>query len=165
MMYGYHYETPVGVLGIAVKENAVCRVSFGRLPEEITGAADYEERETDLHRDAGRQAEEYFAGRRKAFELPIKILEGTEFQRRVWTALREIPYGENRSYKEIALAAGSPKGCRAVGMANHSNPISIVVPCHRVIVKNGKLTGYGGGLNVKQMLLELEQKWKDNGEI
>ena len=162
-MFGYHYETPVGVFGIVVEDGYICRTVYGHLPEEVTGAAGYAEIETNLHREAKRQIDEYFTGKRKVFELPIRILQGTEFQRRVWTALREIPYGETRSYKEIAVAAGSPKGCRAVGMANRNNPIPLIIPCHRVIGAGGSLVGFMGGekrLDMKAQLLELEQNNK-----
>lgn len=103
-----------------------------------------------------KELEEYFAGNRKVFTVPLD-LRGTEFQKKVWEALREIPYGETRSYKEIAEKIGNPKASRAVGMANHRNPIGIVVPCHRVVGANGKLTGYAGGIPMKQALLELEK--------
>jgi methylated-DNA-[protein]-cysteine S-methyltransferase len=105
--------------------------------------------------EAERQLGEYFAGERTHFDLPLAP-SGTPFQRAVWEALRTIPHGETRSYAEIALQIGNPKGVRAVGLANGRNPISIVVPCHRVIGKNGTLTGYGGGLDRKRTLLELE---------
>ena len=101
------------------------------------------------------QLAEYFAGQRQAFDLPI-TLRGTTFQRVVWAFLRDIPYGTTISYGELARRIGSPKACRAVGLANGQNPISIVVPCHRVIGSNGKLTGYGGGLPNKKTLLALE---------
>lgn len=103
-----------------------------------------------------RQLDEYFAGTRKAFDFPYR-LHGTPFQEKVWAALQEIPYGETRSYKDIAKAIGQPNAYRAVGMANHANPIFLVIPCHRVIGANGSLVGYGGGLAVKKALLELEQ--------
>ena len=96
------------------------------------------------------------AGTRKAFDFPYR-LHGTPFQERVWAALREIPYGETRSYKDIAEAIGHPKAFRAVGMANHANPIFIAIPCHRVIGASGSLVGYGGGLEMKKALLELER--------
>ena len=106
--------------------------------------------------DAGRQLQQYFAGERKEFELELAP-PGTEFQRRVWDALRGIPFGETRSYGEIAAQLGLPPGAsRAVGLANGANPISIVVPCHRVIGTSGALTGYGGGLERKRFLLDLE---------
>ena len=102
------------------------------------------------------QLVEYFAGGRTSFDLPI-ALRGTPFQRVVWASLREVPHGETISYGELARRIGSPKACRAVGMANGQNPVSIVVPCHRVIGANGKLTGYGGGLKNKEALLALER--------
>jgi len=102
---------------------------------------------------------EYLEGKRKEFTFPFK-LSGTPFQKSVWKALCDIPYGETRSYKEIAIAIGNPKACRAVGLANNKNPISIAVPCHRVIGSDGKMVGYGGGLDMKITLLELEKKNK-----
>lgn len=101
------------------------------------------------------QIGEYLAGGRKSFDFPY-TLRGTPFQQRVWRALCDIPYGETRSYKQIAEAVGSPKACRAVGMANHRNPMMIVVPCHRVVGASGKLIGYAGGLEMKSALLALE---------
>lgn len=103
------------------------------------------------------QLNAYFAGKRTEFEIELD-LRGTEFQQRVWKALLTIPYGETRSYGEIAEQIGAPGAARAVGLANGHNPIAIIVPCHRVIGANGKLTGYGGGLNRKQVLLDLEQR-------
>jgi methylated-DNA-[protein]-cysteine S-methyltransferase len=101
------------------------------------------------------QLTEYFAGARERFDLPLQ-LEGTAFQRRVWSALVEIPYGQTTSYGELARGLGQPDAVRAVGTANGSNPISIIVPCHRVIGADGSLTGYGGGMERKRLLLELE---------
>jgi O-6-methylguanine DNA methyltransferase len=106
-----------------------------------------------------RELDEYFSGSRKTFSVPLD-LRGTEFQLRCWRALLEIPYGETRTYAELARAVGCPNGFRAVGMANHDNPIAIIVPCHRVVASDGKLGGYGGGLDAKRWLLELEGvKW------
>ena len=99
---------------------------------------------------------EYFEGRRKEFTVPIRLKGGTEFRRGVWEELCRIPYGKVISYKELAEKIGNPKAIRAVGGANHNNPISIIVPCHRVIGANGKLVGYGGGLDKKELLLKLE---------
>src|SRR5262249_54668748 len=99
----------------------------------------------------------YFAGQLRKFDLPLRM-KGTAFQLAVWRALRDIPYGVTTSYGELARRVGNPKGSRAVGLANGSNPIAIIVPCHRVIGSNGKLTGYGGGLNNKETLLALERK-------
>ena len=106
-----------------------------------------------------RQLDEYFAGTRTEFTFPYR-LHGTPFQEKVWEALRQIPYGETRSYKDIAEAIGHPKAYRAVGMANNANPIFIAIPCHRVIGANGSLVGYGGGLEMKKALLELEKKFR-----
>ncbi len=102
------------------------------------------------------QLREYFEGLRKEFSLPLDHQQGTPFQQQVWSALRDIPYGETRSYKDIAEAIGIPKACRAVGMANNRNPFSIVVPCHRVVGADGKMVGYGGGVDLKVRLLEIE---------
>jgi methylated-DNA-[protein]-cysteine S-methyltransferase len=102
-----------------------------------------------------RQMDEYFAGTRREFTVPLD-LHGTDFQLRCWNALLQIPYGETRSYGDQARAVASPRGFRAVGMANHDNPVAIIVPCHRVITSDHKLGGYGGGLDVKEKLLELE---------
>lgn len=108
--------------------------------------------------EAARQLSEYFSGRRRKFELPLAP-EGTDFQRRCWRALLDIPYGETASYGDVARAIGSPKAVRAVGGANHANPIAIIIPCHRVIGSNGSLTGFGGGLDVKSYLLALEARY------
>ncbi len=110
--------------------------------------------------DVELQLAEYFAGDRTDFDVPLR-LEGTEFQRRVWTALREVPYGRTWSYGQLADHIGSPGASRAVGLANGRNPIAIIVPCHRVVGADGKLTGYGGGLERKQQLLDLERDGSD----
>lgn len=110
------------------------------------------------------QITEYLNGQRREFDFPY-LLQGTEFQRKVWRALCAIPYGETRTYGEIAAAVGNPKACRAVGMANHQNPILIAVPCHRVIGANGKMVGYGSGLDMKEALLQLEKKFIQQEEL
>lgn len=110
----------------------------------------------DTNNEIQRQLTEYENGTRKVFELPLH-LKGTDFQRQVWNALLEIPYGETRSYQEIAIRIGKPKALRAVGGACNRNPIGIIVPCHRVIGKNGSLTGYAGGLSYKELLLKHEK--------
>jgi len=135
---------------ITEENNAVTGVFFGA---EIP--AGFVKNETPLIKKAAAQIEEYLNGKRKKFSLPL-AMRGTPFQMDVWKALQTIPYGETRSYKEIAELVHRPKAVRAVGMANHRNPISIIVPCHRVIGHNGSLTGYGGGLPLKRRLLELE---------
>ncbi len=101
------------------------------------------------------QLDEYFAGKRKSFDVPY-VLSGTDFQKKVWDALTAIPYGETASYKDIAIKVGNPKASRAIGMANNKNPITIIVPCHRVIGSTGKLVGYAGGMSMKEKILDLE---------
>ncbi len=121
---------------------------------------------TPLLREAKRQLEEYFDGSRRVFELPLAP-KGTPFQLRCWEALLQIPYGMTATYADIARAAGSPKGFRAAGLANNRNPIAIIIPCHRVIGSNGKLVGFGGGLEVKAFLLRFEAAMtaRCNGQI
>jgi methylated-DNA-[protein]-cysteine S-methyltransferase len=141
-------------IGIADNGSAITGLYFAR--ERFAGL---KKAETPLIQKAAAQIKEYFDGKRKQFKLPL-AMHGTEFQLAVWHALQDIPYGETRSYKEIAASIGRPKAVRAVGMANNRNPISIIVPCHRVIGHDGKLVGYGGGLPLKQYLLELERATK-----
>lgn len=139
-------KTPIGPLTLQADEAAVTAIRFG-----ADGARDA----SPLLDAAEAQLREYFAGARRAFDLPLAP-HGTAFQQRVWAALRAIPYGETRTYGELAAAIDSPNASRAVGMANHRNPIPIIIPCHRVIGANGTLTGYAGGLEIKQKLLALE---------
>lgn len=139
-------KTPIGPLTLEADENAVTAIRFS-----AGGAQDA----SPLLDAAEAQLREYFAGARRTFDLPLAP-HGTAFQQRVWTALRTIPYGETRTYGELAAAIDSPNASRAVGMANHRNPIPIIIPCHRVIGANGTLTGYAGGLEIKRRLLALE---------
>jgi methylated-DNA-[protein]-cysteine S-methyltransferase len=148
----FFYDSPVGVIGIAEEDGAICRVFFAH----ETSAAGFDLAETPLIARAAAQLTEYFAGTRTVFDLPLR-LDGTAFQVSVRNALLEIPYGETRCYQDIAARIGNPNACRAVGLANNRNPIVIIVPCHRVVGKNGSLTGYGGGLRVKEYLLSLER--------
>lgn len=119
--------------------------------------ANVEQSDTPTLRKAAQELSEYFAGNRKEFDIPLNP-KGTDFQKSVWNALCTIPYGKTMSYGQVAAQIGNPKASRAVGMANNKNPIPILIPCHRVIGANGKLVGYGGGIWIKQKLLELEQK-------
>jgi len=146
----FFYETPVGRICIGEENGVITRVTWSKIPQE------YILEETELILNCKRQLEEYFTGKRKTFDLPLAP-KGTEFQQKVWKALQEIPYGETRTYGEIAAAIGNPKAARAVGMANNKNPIGILVPCHRVVGANGKLVGYAGGMEKKEFLLELER--------
>jgi len=147
-----YYDFPIGKIGIAEEDGCITHVVLAgdKAPEG------FELAETPVIERAAAQLKEYIEGKRKEFDLPL-ALAGTEFQRSVWKALQDIPWGETRSYKDIATQVGNPKATRAVGMANNRNPIPIIVPCHRVIGSDGSLIGYGGGLQMKRYLLELEK--------
>ncbi|MBO5177040.1 MAG: methylated-DNA--[protein]-cysteine S-methyltransferase [Lachnospiraceae bacterium] len=151
----YHYNSPVGILEIKEENGYITGVRLLTEQEEIA-KADLQPPATSLLQQAHAQLTEYFAGERTGFTLPIKYPFGTPFQHSVWNALRDIPYGETRSYEDIAVAIGNPKAVRAIGQANTRNPILLLVPCHRVINKNGTIGGFGCGVEVKQKLLELE---------
>lgn len=147
MVHRIRISSPVGPITIAERDGAISHVLFGECEEAGE--------RTELLMEAERQLNEYFMGTRRFFDLPLRP-EGTPFQKEVWNALLEIPCGETRSYADIARAVNRPKAFRAVGMANHNNPISIIIPCHRVIGADGSLTGYGGGMDKKRFLLALE---------
>ena len=154
-----HYSrmpSPVGPLLIGVSNAALVMLEFDRgLPQKIGGRSVQWE-QSDVHtRPVREQLDQYFSGKRRNFELALD-LRGTEFQKSCWQQLLRIPYGETRSYADIARAVGSPRSFRAVGQANHRNPIAIIVPCHRVLASGCYLGGYGGGLPVKAFLLRLE---------
>lgn len=149
MIFHYTYETVLGSVTFVEEDGALLTISM-HLSEKGT------RQETSLIKKAHQQTTEYLKGERKEFDLPLRM-KGTDFQIRVWNALLDIPYGETRSYKQIAEAIHNPKGMRAVGMANNRNPFLIVVPCHRVIGANGSLVGYGEGLEMKEFLLKLEK--------
>ena len=169
MKKGFYYEYPIGRLGIVEESGAIVMVFFCN--EKTAGkkhvkagnkkyysGEGFELVETALLKKTDSQLREYFSGKRKKFDLPL-LPQGTGFQMSVWKALQTIPYGKTCSYKDIAVLAGNEKACRAVGMANNRNPITIIIPCHRVIGKDGSLTGYGGGLDIKEYLLQLEKKY------
>ena len=155
MLSSFVYTTPIGKLIIFDNGKAITRLDFCENKNNTTESC-CQNKETALLKSAAAQLREYFAGQRTSFDLPLEPA-GTDFQKAVWRALVGIPYGQTKSYKDIALAAGCPKGYRAVGMANNKNPIAIIIPCHRVIGSNGKLVGYAGGLDIKEKLLKLEQ--------
>jgi O-6-methylguanine DNA methyltransferase len=152
-VYYSRLESPVGPLGIAASERGVLALEFdrGKFPSRASGWIECSAK-TQVY---VQELAEYFAGTLRRFTFPLD-LRGTPFQVKCWRALLEIPYGETRTYADIARAVGCPHGYRAVGLANNRNPIAIVVPCHRVIASDGTLCGYGGGLEVKRQLLELE---------
>ena len=147
-------DSPVGPLTLAGKDHRLMHLAM--LDQTNEPSRGGWQRDDDAFSDAVEQLEAYFAGERQEFDLELDLV-GTRFQRRVWEALLTIPYGETRSYGYIAEQIGSPSAFRAVGLANGHNPIGIIVPCHRVIGANGSLTGYGGGLERKRVLLELER--------
>jgi len=148
-------DSPYGPLTLVAAGGVLCGLYMvgqrHRPPEENFG-----ERDDTPFEEARAQLRAYFAGELKEFDLPLR-LDGTPFQRSVWEQLRKIPFGEIRSYGELADALGNPKASRAVGLANGKNPIGIIVPCHRVVGADGSLTGYGGGLDRKQRLLDFER--------
>ena len=157
------YESPCGTLLLGSFGDKLCLCDWqvekhrdhvdGRLKRVLR--AEFEEGTSDVIEETVRQLDEYFAGKRREFDIPL-LFVGTDFQRKVWNELLNIPYGQTISYGEMARRIGMPKSVRAVANANGSNAISILAPCHRVIGSDGTLTGYGGGLAAKRMLLELE---------
>lgn len=150
MRYAWVTETPVGKLTLVEENGALTEVRFGKcLRDEAL-------QNTALLTQAKRELDEYFQGVRQTFSVNLAP-KGTVFWQKCWNALLQIPYGQTRTYLEQATAVGNPKACRAVGMANHHNPLPIFIPCHRVVGKNGTLTGYAGGLDMKEMLLQLER--------
>ncbi|HVO57515.1 MAG TPA: methylated-DNA--[protein]-cysteine S-methyltransferase [Dongiaceae bacterium] len=150
------WESPIGTLLLAGGENALTRISFDSGSRRVQPEAHWEEH-VHAFDDAVEQLKEYFAAQRRQFDLRLRM-EGTEFQKKVWNGLLEIPYGETISYKVLAQRIGNAGAVRAVGAANGANPLPIIVPCHRVIGNDGSLTGFGGGLPLKKKLLELESR-------
>jgi len=159
-MAGRVYNSPLGPLYIAEESGCITQISFmdadTRKKFQHVSAPGSDSGQSPTMQACLDELDAYFVGRLTSFTVPIK-LEGTAFRKRVWEALMTIPYGQTISYKELALRIDSPKAIRAVGGANHNNPVSIIVPCHRVIGASGKLVGYGGGLGNKEFLLELER--------
>ena len=153
MRYYIEVENNIERVRVIEEDGAIVAVQFAR-ETAVEEALEY--KTTPVLQEAKRQLEEYFAGKRTVFDLPLNPT-GTVFQKQVWAQLQQIPYGETRSYSQIATAIGNPKASRAVGGANNKNPIGIIVPCHRVIGANGALVGYAGGLDLKEKLLQLER--------
>lgn len=155
-------ETPIGILQLSCREEGICRIAFPGGPAFSPGNPATRSSgngpgpaERRWVRETRKQLAEYFERMRREFQLPL-ALEGTDFQKSVWNAIVKIPYGTTLSYRELAARIGRPEAVRAVGGAVGANPVPIVVPCHRVLGSDGKLTGFAGGLNVKERLLELE---------
>lgn len=178
MRYGCYMDSPVGKLQLVEKDGALTHVLFCSRHEpkppvekrhevlaKVTGKTVYFTEEcTPLLKKVQEELKEYFEGKRRTFTIPLAP-EGTPFQLKAWEGLRTIPYGQTRTYKEMAEYAQCPLGYRAIGMANNRNPISIIVPCHRVIGSNGKLVGFGGGLDKKELLLNLEKSTTEKGQL
>ncbi len=158
MNFSCRIDSLVGPLTVVSDESAVTAIHFGDFVPD--GAAFSEPTDSgwpEVLRQAARELTEFFAGTRRTFTVPLAPV-GTPFQQQVWRALQTIPYGATCSYREIACAVGRPAACRAVGMANHCNPIPIIIPCHRVVGADGRLTGYASGLAIKSRLLQLERE-------
>jgi methylated-DNA-[protein]-cysteine S-methyltransferase len=154
MKYFTHYQSPVGTITLQANDKGLLGAWFdihATAPDDFGTASDSH----PILQQAVTEFDEYFAGKRTKFEVPTDA-QGTDFQKQVWKMLKTIPFGETWSYQDLAIAIDNPKAVRAVGLANGKNPISIIVPCHRVIGKNGKLTGYAGGIDKKEKLLVLE---------
>lgn len=151
LKYIKYVNSQIGKIGIIEEDKKIIRILLDKdIKEEAI------EKDTSLLQEASKQIEQYLEGKRKEFKLPLK-LNGTEFMKKVWEALLQIPYGETRTYKQIAEQIGNQKAVRAVGMANNKNKLPIIIPCHRVIGSSGKLVGYALGLDKKQWLLDLER--------
>jgi methylated-DNA-[protein]-cysteine S-methyltransferase len=149
-------ESPIGALLLVSKDSRLSQITFAKDGRPVVPKPQWQEDAAALSEPI-RQLRAYFAGELETFDLPLAP-EGTPFQQKVWGELLKIPYGNTTSYGDLAKRIGNPKASRAVGLANGSNPIPIVIPCHRVIGSNGKLTGYGGGLPIKEKLLALERR-------
>lgn len=153
-IYTYFYKFEIGYLKLAYTDSSIVSLLRAKEDQKLINS-NYS---NSLLENTIKQLDEYFSGKRIEFDLPLQFT-GTEFQKKVWKALLNIPYGETRSYKDIAIEIGNPKACRAVGGANNKNPIILICPCHRVIGASGKLVGYGGGMDMKEYLLNLEKSY------
>lgn len=154
MVFYRYYQSPIGRLLLVAERGILSQLHFAKTADHLPIPSDWQKDE-HLFAEIINQLHQYFAGKRTIFDLQLDP-QGTSFQKQVWQELLRIPYGETASYGDIAERIGNPKACRAVGMANRRNPIPIIIPCHRVIGRDGSLTGFGGGLTVKERLLALE---------
>lgn len=161
----FNYPSPLGILNIKFNKRGIISISFVKDEKDnIKNIIKESDRimYKGIYKEIYKELNDYFTGQLKSFEIPI-ILDGTDFQKKVWRELLKIPYGKKKTYGEIARAIGSPGAARAVGNANNKNKIPIIVPCHRVLGADGSLTGYAGGLEKKQWLLKHEKKYKRSG--
>lgn len=150
----YYYHSPIGILKLVCTKDSLEQLTFVK-------EADSNEKNTfKIILTCKEQLDKYFDGQLEVFDIPLTFSTGTKFQKSVWQALKDIPFGETKSYKDIAVSIGNPKAVRAVGGANNKNPISIIIPCHRVIGSNGNLVGYASGLANKEWLLFHEKKYR-----
>ncbi|MGL5722302.1 MAG: methylated-DNA--[protein]-cysteine S-methyltransferase [Brevinema sp.] len=149
-----YFSSPTGLIRLESSNESLIRLDFVDEPIEKVDTTP----SCPILIETMRQLQEYFEGKRTVFDIPLQP-KGTEFRQKVWKALLTVPFGSTASYKDIAIAVGCPQGSRAVGGANHHNPISIIIPCHRIIGASGELTGYGGGIHRKSFLLDLEKKY------
>jgi len=156
-------DSPLGPLTLVAQDGALCGL-YMTAQRHLPDPAGFGPRDAAACREVVAQLRAYFAGELRAFDVPV-VLTGTDFQRRVWAALTQIPYGQTRTYGQLAAAIGQPTASRAVGLANGRNPVGIVVPCHRVVGSGGSLTGYGGGTDRKRHLLELEGGRQAAGQL
>jgi len=156
MKHYCYYDSPIGRLLLVGKTGVLEELHFPNVAAKLQIPGEWQQDATCFQK-ALDQLQQYFAGKRREFDLPLAP-RGTPFQERVWKELCKVPYGGTSSYGAIADRIGNPKACRAVGMANRKNPIPIIIPCHRIIGKDGSLTGFGGGLAVKKQLLDLERQ-------
>ncbi|MDQ0257021.1 O-6-methylguanine DNA methyltransferase [Evansella vedderi] len=163
-IYFSEMHSPIGLLTVGKSERGICFIEFGSIKKTCSTIDNWLKKklmnvelvENDIElQPALKQLEEYFRKERTEFDLPLDLI-GTKFQTLVWSKVKEIAYGETKSYKQIAMEIGAPKAVRAIGGANNQNPIPIIIPCHRVIGSNGSMVGYGGGLDKKEYLLKLE---------
>lgn len=158
-MFDYdYYQSPVGKLKLIASSKGLSGLLWeGEFNERVLFGELKQHKNNKFILLTKKQLNEYFKGQRKLFDIPLDV-RGTDFQKKVWNQLSKIPFGKTKSYKEIAIKINSPKASRGVGSANRKNPVSIIVPCHRVIGSNGKLTGFAGGLDVKSWLLKFENQ-------
>lgn len=154
IMCVFFYKTDIGEIAIQENEGSICAMYF----EGEALPSDLDIIETQILKEAAYQLDKYLKGELKEFSLPLKLLTGTDFMKEIWQVLKEIPYGQTYTYKQVAEKINRPKAARAVGLACNRNPIPIFIPCHRVIGSNGSLTGYLGGVHIKEKLLSLERK-------
>ena len=151
------YESPIGILQISEDDGKITNLCLHQKTGDVTCDSSVQRKVPELLQEACRQLDEYFRGKRSQFDLPLGYT-GTPFQESVWRELQKIPYGETRSYEDIAVKIGNPKAVRAVGQANNRNPILLFIPCHRVIHKSGDISGFACGIETKRYLLDLERR-------